>query len=184
MRVAEVTCPDCLQLPAVRSLQAAEPVVHDTHAVPAGDEPAPVTETEINPGDLFADRDDDEWVAVSTGPETFLVNPVFLFTVKHALQNWAPLIKYDLGEGEPITPTGKELADWERDLIASSRRAKSHDLSIVRVHGNVVIEANDQNGSHLVYLQDGVALDLGRVLAVLTPTQREVLIDDLTDGAK
>ncbi len=173
MRVAEVTCPGCLQLPAVRSLQAAEPEVHDAHAIPATDEPEPATAEEINPGDICRDRDDDEWVAVSTGHQTFLVDAVFLHGIKEATEKWGPLVKYDFGEGGPIS-----------DAAAALAPVKTHDLSIVRVHGNVVIEAAAETDGRAVYLQDGAALDLGRVLDALTPTQRELLIDDLKGGAK
>ena len=96
--------------------------IHDTHSIPAHDDadrdlcadegcgacapvPAavePATEAEINPGDLLADVDDDEWVAVTTGHETFLVNPVFLFTIKNVIEKWGPLIKYDLSEYAPV----------------------------------------------------------------------------------
>jgi hypothetical protein len=62
--------------------------------------------------------------------------------------------------------------------------AKTHDLSIVRVHGNVVIEAAAETDGRAVYLQDGVGQDLGRVLAALTPAQRQLLVDDLTGGEK
>lgn len=141
--------------------------VHDTHAIPAQNKPKPAA-AEINPGDLFADADDDEWVAVSTGHETCLVNPAQLYATKQVVEKWGPLVKY-LSDDEPISTV---------------EPAKTHDLSIRRTrNGNVSIAVEGERAAQ-VYLLDGVALDLGRVLEALAPAQLQLLVDDLTGGEK
>jgi len=60
--------------------------------------------------------------------------------------------------------------------------AKTHDLSVRREFGNVVVRAEGEEGNRLVYLQEGVAQDLGRVLDALTPAQIALLISELTGG--
>jgi hypothetical protein len=164
---AELALDPAVAIRMVRETPAA-PVLHDAHAIPANDEREPATEAEITPGDLFRDRDGDEWVAVSAGHECFLVNPAQFYGIKHVVETWGPLVKY-LSDDEPISTV---------------EPAKTHDLSVRREFGNVVVTAEVEAGNRVVYLQDGVAQDLGRVLAALTPTQREVLIDDLAGGAK
>jgi hypothetical protein len=66
---------------------------------------------------------------------------------------------------------------------AYAEPAKTHDLSIQFRNGNTVITVGNEPDGHQVYLPVGVAEDLGRVLAHLTSTQRQLLIDVLTGGA-
>lgn len=175
--------------------------LHDTHAIPATDEP----EQEIKPGDVFRDRDGDEWAAVTT--DNGLVRLFWHYkpgdeinytpgcTLEEVDAVYGPITKVEPAAEQvkscPSCPQcGKtfhvtdepELADWERDLLASSAPIKTHDLSIVKRDGNVVITVENELEDHQVYLQDGVALDLGRVLAGLTPAQRQLLVDDLVGG--
>ncbi len=164
MRKAEVTCPDCLQLDADRK---ARTEVHDTPP-------------EIKPGDEFIDDELDKWTAIrqgedmalrfGEGPDEIILSP------GEAERAYGPMTKVE-------HPSGAAAA-LARLGDAYAEPAKTHDLSVRREHGNVIVTAEAATGNCQVYLQDGVALDLGRVLAALTLIQREVLIDDLMGGGQ
>ncbi len=62
--------------------------------------------------------------------------------------------------------------------------AKTHDLSVRKLHGGTIIAADSEAEGYDAYLPPGVAQDLGRVLAVLTPAQVRLLIGELTGGEK
>ncbi len=167
-RKAEVTCPACLQLDADRKARAE---VHDAHAIPAGDEPVRDPSADysdfmaLDPGlaEVFADGRGQRYFTVDLCDKLLLIDRDFVYDVPDmVIRKVGPLTRaYPVAEP-----------------------AKTHDLSIVRAHGNVVIEAAAETDGRAVYLQDGAARDLGRVLAVLTPAQIALLVDDLKGGAK
>lgn len=186
-RAADVTCPACLNIAAARKART-EADVHDTHAIPAADEVEPATAEEIKPGDLFCDRDDDEWVAVSTGNETFLVNPVFLHTTKQVIEESGPLVKY-LSDDEPISAVEQvkscpSCPHCGKTFHVEDAPAKTHDLSVFRNQGKLVIAVEDETDDLRVYLPEGVDRDLGRALALLKPAQIALLIGELTSDER
>ncbi len=135
------------------------PIVHDSHAIPADDEPVPVDALVLpwqNP--ILIDKDGDHWQVVAWHADGDLTMPI-------------SRVRRDYG---PLTVAG----------IEQPEPAKTHDLAIDRSSGNVVVAAATETDGRVVYLPAGVALDLGRVLAVLTPAQRQLLVDDLTGGVK
>jgi len=186
-RAADVTCPDCLALAADRK---ARTEVHDTHAIPADDEPAAepkpgpacprcgkmfLVEDELVLGEEYTDAQDDIWKVVR---------------LKGGLG-----LRFDEGDGFPLVfpfdevrlsygPLTKLRPTVDLSLPApnADAPAKTHDLTVDRVHGNVVITVEGPEGEHQVYLQEGVAQDLGRVLAPLKTAQIALLIGELKGG--
>lgn len=87
-------------------------------------------------------------------------------------------------DSHAIPPNDEAVAALARLGDAYAEPAKTHDLWVDRRNGNVVIAVERETDVHRVYLQEGVARDLGYVLAPLTPAQRQLLIDDLTGGER
>ncbi len=148
----DVTCPACLELNG-------RPAVHDTHAIPAGDESVPVDMLVLpwqNP--ILIDKDGDHWQVVAWHADGDLTMPL-----SRVRRDYGPLNAIWAEQPEP---------------------AKTHDLSIRRPFGGTSIAVEGEEDNHSVYLAAGVGLDLGRVLAVLTPAQIALLVDDLIGGAK
>lgn len=151
------------------------PVVHDTHAIPAGDEPAPA-DTLVLPwqNPILIDKDGDRWRVVAYQADSDLTIPI-------------SVVRRDYG---PLTVAGAEQAKRCPSCQHCGQTfhiepAKTHDLAIRRrIGGDVVIVVGDEADGHQVYLSAGTAQDLGRALAALAPAQRQLLIDDLVGGEK
>ncbi len=174
MRIADVTCPACLQLDADRKARAE---VHDTHAIPATDEHVPTGDQKYLPGD---------WVDLTLrNARVFGVGATDEHSVLMVGHDTMPeVVSIALTDDVIVTVLVRTRAEAPGPSELDIEPAKTYDLSVRREFGNVIVRAEAGLGSRVVYLQDGVALDLGHALAVLTPAQIALLVDDLTGGEK
>jgi len=70
-------------------------------------------------------------------------------------------------------------------LVADAAPAKTHDLTVRKGDGdNLVIVVENEKDDVRVYMPTGFAQDLGVVLDLLTTTQVQLLIGELTGGEK
>lgn len=190
-----VTCPACQELNG-------RPVVNDAHAIPEGDEPKPADVIVLPVDDpVLIDKDGDRWQVVARNAESDVT-----MTIARVRRDYGPLRAV-----EPLADWGRELlaakagpvvaVEWPEPTMPAkpcpscshcgktfhvdAEPTKTHDLSVRRrISGDVVIEAESEPYCHRVYLPAGVALDLGRVLALFTPAQVQLLIGELTGGEK
>ncbi len=186
MRIDEVTCPDCLQMYAARDLRMdTEPVVHDAHAIPAGDEPKPATV--LKPGEIYSiNGDPDDLMLVLSIGDSLRFLPF--------REDETYLLGDIEGTDGPLTRVFPPPAAGAKSCPSCSRcgetfhveSAKTHDLTVrpdatsaIRTLIAVENEADD----YRLYLLTDAAKMLGRMLTILTPAQVAILAAALTDGA-
>lgn len=122
--------------------------VHDTHAIPAGDEPEPVSAAQFDEAiAIVMERPSDE-----------------------------PLSLSEVRQVRAALDAGRRLAGGHVEP------AKTHDLWVRKQLFGTLVAAESETDDRRVFILAGSVLDLGRVLAVLTPAQRQLLVDDLTGG--
>lgn len=156
-------------------VQDADAEVHDTHAIPADDEPA--ADQKYLPGD---------WVDLTLrNARVFGVGATDEHSVLMVGHDAMPEIaSIALTDDVIVTVLVRTRAEVPSPSDLHVEPAKTHDLTIRREFGNVVVRAEAATGNRVVYLQDGAARDLGRVLDALTPAQRQLLIGELKGGKK
>jgi hypothetical protein len=155
--------------------------INDTHAIPADDAGAHAI--------VLQRPDEQALIDLDAKLADYRLTHADVVYLRAEAGAAGPSVVIDTGKSHIRLPRGRaltlaaliaEIADPESAALA----AKTHDLAVDRRNGNVVIAVESESDVHRVYLQEGVARDLGYVLAPLTPAQRQLLIDDLTDGEK
>jgi hypothetical protein len=178
-RAADVTCPACLALAADRK---ARTEVHDTHAIPAGDELQPGDWVDVSLRHAMVERvtHDDGEVILTFGHEAMsdVVAVVLNDDITATVRTEAEVLADHAKRCPSCSHCGKTFH-------VEDTPAKTHDLSVRKGDDdNLVITVENEKDDIRVYIPTGFALDLGRALAHLTPAQIALLIGELKGGEK